>query len=76
VAQARPQRACDARWSRRHSPPRRVDLPQTDLRFVLGKAPLLLDEMMKIAILPRPPYGYGWMVGFAAPYSRTAVVPP
>lgn len=35
---------------------------QADLRFVLTKTPLLLDEMMKIAVLPRPPMGYGWMV--------------
>ncbi|KAG2451784.1 hypothetical protein HYH02_003562 [Chlamydomonas schloesseri] len=34
---------------------------QADLRFVLTKTPLLLDEMMKIAVLPRPPAGYGWM---------------
>lgn len=39
-----------------------LPLPQTDLRFVLTKTPLLLDEMMKIAVLPRPPLGYGWMV--------------
>lgn len=40
------------------------DIPaalQADLRFVLTKTPLLLDEMMKIAVLPRPPMGYGWM---------------
>ncbi|GLC39388.1 hypothetical protein PLESTM_000891300 [Pleodorina starrii] len=34
---------------------------QIDLRFVLTKSPLLLDEMIKIAIMPRPPAGYGWM---------------
>ncbi|EFJ44468.1 molecular chaperone [Volvox carteri f. nagariensis] len=34
---------------------------QADLRFVLTKSPLLLDEMIKIAIMPRPPAGYGWM---------------
>ncbi|KAG2485811.1 hypothetical protein HYH03_015521 [Edaphochlamys debaryana] len=34
---------------------------QADLRFVLTKSPLLLDEMMKIAVMPRPPLGYGWM---------------
>ena len=35
---------------------------QTDLRFVLQKAPLLLEEMIKITIVPRPPIGYGWLV--------------
>ncbi|GIL50242.1 hypothetical protein Vafri_6471 [Volvox africanus] len=34
---------------------------QADLRFVLTKSPLLLDEMIKIAIMPRPPAGFGWM---------------
>ncbi|KXZ42319.1 hypothetical protein GPECTOR_162g134 [Gonium pectorale] len=34
---------------------------QADLRFVLTKSPLLLDEMIKIAIMPRPPHGFGWM---------------
>ncbi len=36
---------------------------QPDLKFVLQKTPVLLDEMLKIAAaLPRPPHGYGWMV--------------
>ena len=43
---------------------------QADLRFVLTKTPLLLDEMMKIAVLPRPPAGYGWMVGASAAAAR------
>lgn len=33
-----------------------------DLKFVLQKTPLLLEEMLKIALLPRPPNGYGWLV--------------
>lgn len=33
-----------------------------DLAFVLQKTPLLLEEIVKIALLPRPPVGYGWMV--------------
>lgn len=32
-------------------------------RFVLQKSPLLLEEMFRIAMLPRPPTGYGWLVG-------------
>ena len=42
----------------------RAEVPrslQADLRFVLQKAPLLLEEMVKIANLPRPPAGYGWL---------------
>ena len=42
----------------------RAEVPrslQADLRFVLAKAPLLLEEMVKIANLPRPPAGYGWL---------------
>jgi hypothetical protein len=35
---------------------------QADLKFVLQKCPLLLEEMFKIANLPRPPFGYGWLV--------------
>ena len=35
---------------------------QADLKFVLQKTPILLEEMLKIALLPRPPYGYGWLV--------------
>lgn len=34
---------------------------QNDLKFVLQKVPVLLDEIVKIAALPRPPLGYGWM---------------
>ncbi|GFR50266.1 hypothetical protein Agub_g12453, partial [Astrephomene gubernaculifera] len=34
---------------------------KADLNFVLTKTPLLLDEMIKIAVLPRPPLGHGWM---------------
>mmetsp|Transcript_2646 Transcript_2646/g.4510 ORF Transcript_2646/g.4510 Transcript_2646/m.4510 type:complete len:749 (+) Transcript_2646:96-2342(+) len=32
-----------------------------DLKFVLQKSPILLEEMFKIASVPRPPYGYGWL---------------
>ncbi|KAK9839330.1 hypothetical protein WJX81_008661 [Elliptochloris bilobata] len=42
----------------------RAEVPrslQADLRFMLAKAPLLLEEMVKIANLPRPPAGYGWL---------------
>ncbi len=42
----------------------RADVPrslQADARFLLQKAPLLLEEMVKIANLPRPPAGYGWL---------------
>ncbi len=35
---------------------------QSDLKFVLQKCPVLLEEMFKIATLPRPPLGYGWLV--------------
>lgn len=34
---------------------------QPDLKFVLEKALPLLDEMVKIAALPRPPLGFGWL---------------
>jgi hypothetical protein len=33
---------------------------------VLTKAPLLLEEMLKIAMLPRTQAGTGWMVGRVA----------
>ena len=42
----------------------RAEVPrslQADARFLLAKAPLLLEEMVKIANLPRPPAGYGWL---------------
>ena len=35
---------------------------QGDLKYVLQKTPLLLEEIVKIAALPRPPLGYGWLV--------------
>lgn len=38
---------------------------QPDLKFLLQKAPLLLDEMFTIAALPRPPTMYGWLVSGA-----------
>lgn len=38
---------------------------QQDLKFVLQKTPPLLEEMLKIATLPRPPHGCGWLVGSA-----------
>lgn len=45
---------------------REQDIPallQPDLKFVLQKSPLLLEEMLKIAAaIPRPPHGYGWLV--------------
>eukprot|EP00878_Enallax_costatus_P024760 GHUV01026445.1.p1 GENE.GHUV01026445.1~~GHUV01026445.1.p1 ORF type:complete len:636 (+),score=256.18 GHUV01026445.1:447-2354(+) len=34
---------------------------QADLRYVLAKSPLLLEEMVKIATLPRTQAGTGWM---------------
>lgn len=34
---------------------------QPDLKFVLEKALPLLDEMVKIAALPRSPHGFGWL---------------
>lgn len=40
---------------------------QQDLKFVLQKSPLLLEEMFKIATLPRPPHGNGWLVGCSPP---------
>ena len=37
---------------------------QADLKFILQKTPVLLEEMLKIAAaLPRAPHGYGWLVG-------------
>ena len=42
----------------------RAEVPrglQADARFLLQKAPLLLEEMVKIANLPRPPAGFGWL---------------
>lgn len=54
-------RACSS-WPH---PPHLPCTHQADLRFVLTKCPLLLDEMIKIAILPRPPSGYGWLVSGA-----------
>jgi hypothetical protein len=35
---------------------------QQDLKFVITKAPLLLEEMVKIALIPRTQAGTGWMV--------------
>ncbi len=35
---------------------------QADLKFVRQKCPLLLEEMAKIACLPRNNLGWGWMV--------------
>jgi hypothetical protein len=34
-------------------------------RYLLTKAPLLLEEMLKIAMLPRTQAGTGWMVSAA-----------
>eukprot|EP00798_Chlamydomonas_sp_ICE-L_P029524 gene29524-5874_t len=34
---------------------------QADLKFVLQKSMPLLEEMLKIALLTRPPHGYGWL---------------
>lgn len=34
---------------------------QRDFRRVLDLAPRLLEELMKMAIIPRPPVGYGWL---------------
>ncbi|GAX76583.1 hypothetical protein CEUSTIGMA_g4029.t1 [Chlamydomonas eustigma] len=35
---------------------------QPDLKFLLQKAPILLEEMLKIAaVVPRAPHGYGWL---------------
>jgi len=33
---------------------------QADMKYVLTKSLVLLEEMLKIAMLPRPPHGYGW----------------
>lgn len=35
---------------------------QPDLKFVLQKTPVLLEEMLKIAVMPRPPHNHGWLV--------------
>lgn len=35
---------------------------QPDLKFVLQKTPVLLEEMLKIAVMPRPPNNHGWLV--------------
>lgn len=32
-----------------------------DQRFVLKKAPVLVEEIIKIAGIPKPPYGLGWL---------------
>lgn len=45
-----------------------ADVPaalQSDLRYVLAKSPLLLEEMIKIATLPRTQAGTGWMVSMS-----------
>ncbi|CAN4117226.1 unnamed protein product [Withania somnifera] len=34
---------------------------QRDFRHVLELAPRLLEELMKMAIIPRPPVGHGWL---------------
>lgn len=34
---------------------------QRDFRHVLELAPRLLEELMKMAIIPRPPHGHGWL---------------
>lgn len=34
---------------------------QRDFRRVLELAPRLLEELMKMAIIPRPPVGHGWL---------------
>lgn len=34
---------------------------RADLNLIMTKIPILLTEMAKIAIFPRPPLGYGWM---------------
>lgn len=36
----------------------------SNLSFVIEKSIPLLQEMFKIACLPRRPYGRGWLVGF------------
>lgn len=36
------------------------------LRYLLAKCPLLLEEMLKIAMLPRTQAGTGWMVSGVA----------
>ena len=35
---------------------------KANLNYVLEKSIPLLQEMFKIACLPRSPYGHGWMV--------------
>jgi len=42
-----------------------ADVPSTlqaDLRFTLHKSLALLDELFKIASMPRPPTFMGWLV--------------
>ncbi|CAI9097797.1 OLC1v1034293C1 [Oldenlandia corymbosa var. corymbosa] len=34
---------------------------QRDLKRVLELAPRLLEELMKMTLIPRPPQGYGWL---------------
>ncbi|WMV44552.1 hypothetical protein MTR67_037937 [Solanum verrucosum] len=34
---------------------------QRDFRHVLELAPRLLEELMKMAVIPRPPVGHGWL---------------
>ena len=41
----------------------RADIPDSlvaDHKFVMTKSAMLLEEMIKIASLPRPPNGLGW----------------
>lgn len=34
---------------------------QSDFKFLLGIAPRLLEELVKIAVIPRNPHGHGWL---------------
>ncbi|KAK7244947.1 hypothetical protein RIF29_39776 [Crotalaria pallida] len=34
---------------------------QRDFRHVVELAPRLLEELMKMALIPHPPHGYGWL---------------
>ncbi|KAK9829144.1 hypothetical protein WJX72_004149 [[Myrmecia] bisecta] len=34
---------------------------ESDLKFVLKKSPVFLEEMLKLSGYPRPPHGYGWL---------------
>ncbi|GMH41560.1 hypothetical protein BSKO_09470 [Bryopsis sp. KO-2023] len=36
-------------------------LLQNDLKYVQERTPALLEEIVKIACIPRRPYGYGWL---------------